>query len=157
MLGLVGSFLTSSTPPEFWHPFLTPQKGGFNTTKGIIKHQAQTPIFWFWTPHFPTFFFFQHHFFIFQHLPCTAPPPPKAHVLSQLRAGQFISIYIHLSQFITIHNHFCNYFISIYSWCFGLQLWASYSFETRLDISRSAGRTSYAQVRSRMVLGASGW
>ena len=48
MLGLVGWFLTSSTPR-----ILTPNLAVFNTTKGIIKHQ----IFDFEHHIFPTFFF----------------------------------------------------------------------------------------------------
>ena len=63
-------------PPRILTPFLTPQKGVFNTTKGIIKHQAQTPIFWFWTPPFSHICFFPAPLF---HFPApTVHRPPQS-------------------------------------------------------------------------------
>ena len=77
---------------------LTPQNDDLRTAKGTFRHHAQTPLSSILNPTFfdlnPTFsphFNFQAPLFQIP-APCRAPPPPPpVHVLSQLRAGQYIT------------------------------------------------------------------
>ena len=130
MLGLVCWLLTSFAPKN--HNFDTKFRK-FSTTKRIIQHQAQTPHFCNLNPTFAPHFDFRAPLFHFP-APCRAPPPPPAHVLSQLRAGQYI-IYIYLS-IVYIYMIYI-YGISIYIQNYHVNNMCIYIYDTKAGSPRA--------------------